>query len=60
MLKARCERCRRIFGAGDTRFMCSYQCTFCAECSAEMQRRCPNCGGELMGLVGFEPTRNQL
>jgi hypothetical protein len=27
--------------------ICSYECTFCARCSAAMRDRCPNCDGEL-------------
>jgi hypothetical protein len=36
-------------------FVCSYECTFCAGCVAEVLRgRCPNCGGDLMP----RPTRS--
>ncbi|QDP02977.1 DUF1272 domain-containing protein [Thalassotalea sp. PS06] len=33
--------------------MCSYECTFCKECSATMNFICPNCNGELV----LRPTR---
>ena len=29
-------------------FICSFECTFCAECAEDLDDRCPNCGGELM------------
>jgi hypothetical protein len=29
--------------------ICSFECTFCATCAdARLDRRCPNCGGELV------------
>jgi len=27
---------------------CSYECTFCSDCTAAMKSICPNCGGELV------------
>ncbi|MCU0729573.1 MAG: DUF1272 domain-containing protein [Sphingopyxis sp.] len=49
-----CERCGtdlppHSHGA----FICSFECTFCAECAEELDDRCPNCGGELSD----RPTR---
>ena len=49
-----CERCgtdlpAHLSGA----FICSFECTFCADCSDAMDERCPNCGGELLD----RPTR---
>ncbi len=44
-----CERCGADLPAEDPgAFICSFECTFCAECSEAMDDRCPNCGGELM------------
>ena len=34
-------------------FICSFECTFCAECADALDDMCPNCGGELMD----RPTR---
>ncbi|WP_379922525.1 DUF1272 domain-containing protein [Erythrobacter sp. R86502] len=34
-------------------FICSMECTFCAECAEDLDDRCPNCKGELMD----RPTR---
>ena len=43
-----CERCERALApdAADAR-ICSYECTFCADCT-EALGACPNCGGELV------------
>ena len=44
-----CERCGTDLAADQHgAFICSFECTFCAECADEMDERCPNCGGELM------------
>jgi hypothetical protein len=43
-----CERCGvRLEPAGEAA-ICSYECTFCPTCAAEMSNVCPNCGGELV------------
>ena len=34
-------------------FICSFECTYCAECAEDLDDRCPNCGGELTD----RPTR---
>lgn len=49
-----CEKCgvdlpAELPGA----FICSFECTFCAECADVLDERCPNCGGELLD----RPTR---
>jgi hypothetical protein len=44
-----CERCHGPLAKDTTDArICSYECTFCAECSDAMSGRCPNCGGELL------------
>ena len=44
-----CERCGADTPAQDHgAFICSFECTFCAECAEELDDRCPNCGGELV------------
>lgn len=49
-----CERCGADLPADQHgAFICSFECTFCAECTHEMDDRCPNCGGELTD----RPTR---
>jgi uncharacterized protein len=49
-LRPNCECCNvDLAGDADSAFICSFECTFCAECaSATLQGRCPNCGGELV------------
>ena len=51
-----CERCGTDLPAySGGAFICSFECTFCAECSDAMDERCPNCGGELLD----RPTRSK-
>ena len=48
-MKEQCERCEAPLpmDSGEAR-ICSYECTFCATCSQEMDSTCPNCRGELV------------
>lgn len=49
-----CERCGTdLPAAAPGAFICSFECTFCAECAEALDDICPNCGGELMD----RPTR---
>ena len=49
-----CERCGTDLPAQDPgAFICSFECTFCADCANELDDLFPNCGGELMD----RPTR---
>ncbi|MEN2786009.1 DUF1272 domain-containing protein [Sphingomonas qilianensis] len=49
-----CQRCGADLPApAPGAFICSFECTFCAECADALDERCPNCGGELMD----RPTR---
>lgn len=43
-----CERCEKPLAADGAAFICSYECTFCPECTEAMSAACPNCGGELV------------
>lgn len=43
-----CEKCGRTLGHGDEAYICSYECSFCGDCTKEMAGICPNCGGELL------------
>ena len=48
-LRPNCECCDRDLpvDSPDAR-ICTFECTFCAECADDLDDRCPNCGGELM------------
>ncbi len=35
-------------------FICSFECTFCANCADRLDEICPNCGGDLLD----RPIRN--
>jgi hypothetical protein len=49
-----CERCGTDLAAeAPGAFICSFECTFCAECADALDEQCPNCGGELID----RPTR---
>ncbi len=44
-----CERCGADLPAdAGGAFICSFECTFCADCAEALDERCPNCGGELL------------
>lgn len=44
-----CERCGADLPADEGgAFICSFECTFCADCTDALDERCPNCGGELL------------
>lgn len=51
-----CERCGTDLPADNPgAFICSFECTFCADCADQLDDLCPNCGGELMD----RPTRSK-
>ena len=51
-----CERCGVDLPADlSGAFICSFECTFCAECTGALDDLCPNCGGELVD----RPTRSK-
>jgi len=49
-LRPNCECCDRDLPADSAEArICSFECTFCAECAdTRLESRCPNCGGELV------------
>lgn len=56
-LRPSCECCDRDLPAdADGAHICSFECTFCAECTERLQARCPNCGGTLVARP-LRPTR---
>jgi len=49
-LRPNCERCDRNLPPDADARICTYECTFCAECAeGPLRNVCPNCGG------GFVP-----
>lgn len=50
-LRPNCECCDRdLPPASQEARICSYECTFCADCAeTKLGGRCPNCGGNLVG-----------
>ena len=54
-LRPNCECCDRDLPNGDPDArICSFECTFCAECAlTRLGGVCPNCGGDLV----LRPTR---
>jgi uncharacterized protein len=49
-----CERCGADLPAqAGGAFICSFECTYCAQCAEALDDRCANCGGELLD----RPTR---
>lgn len=47
-MKPACERCSFGLAVDGEAYICSYECTYCHNCTIELRRRCPNCGGELV------------
>ncbi len=47
-MRTTCERCGTALLPGGQAAICSYECTFCADCAEAMGRVCPNCAGELV------------
>ena len=50
MLKPNCECCDKdLPPAAKYAFICTYECTFCAECTSNVLHFvCPNCSGNLV------------
>lgn len=47
-MRSKCEVCSQALGHQDQAYICSYECTFCPDCTAKMKQICPNCGGHLV------------
>jgi hypothetical protein len=48
IMKESCEGCGAQLTFDGMAYICSYECTFCPACAADMKYRCPNCQGELV------------
>ncbi len=48
-MKPQCETCNARLPHDSLAFICSYECTFCADCTDKVHNKvCPNCQGELL------------
>jgi hypothetical protein len=47
-MRSKCERCECALPSQAEAFICSFECTFCRDCTASMDAVCPNCSGELV------------
>jgi len=47
-MRNRCEKCGRPLPPDTEAYICTFECTFCADCTTAMAQVCPNCGGELV------------
>jgi hypothetical protein len=47
-MKTTCEGCARTLQPDVEAYICSFECTFCADCASRQQRICRHCGGELV------------
>jgi uncharacterized protein len=46
-IKPNCMCCDADIAPGDAAFICSFECTFCANCTVKLLN-CPSCKGELV------------
>jgi two-component system, LytTR family, sensor kinase len=64
-METECAGCARDLPTDAEAYVCSYECTFCAECTSRKQNICPNCGGELVrrprrhNSAGYEETGDE-
>lgn len=47
-MRTECERCRQQLGHEDVAFVCSFECTYCADCAEVLGGICDTCSGELV------------
>ncbi|PLX36505.1 MAG: DUF1272 domain-containing protein [Hyphomicrobiales bacterium] len=49
ILRPNCECCDRDLSPADPdAFICTFECTFCADCAEGLDHTCPNCTGNLV------------
>jgi hypothetical protein len=48
IMKDKCEECGKELSFTTNAYICSYECTFCPECTEKMKYICKNCKGELV------------
>ncbi|NKB59229.1 MAG: DUF1272 domain-containing protein [Alphaproteobacteria bacterium] len=54
-MKTACMKCDGGLENMGEAWICSYECTFCTPCTADMKNICPNCGGELLRRPRRQP-----
>ena len=47
-MRERCETCPAPLAPDSEAYICTYECTYCADCRNAHGATCPNCGGELV------------
>jgi hypothetical protein len=47
-MRAVCETCSAALGRRDEAYICTFECTFCRDCTERSSFVCPNCSGELV------------
>jgi two-component system, LytTR family, sensor kinase len=47
-MKTTCEGCSQDLQPDGEAYICSYECTFCADCASRQRSVCSHCGGELV------------
>lgn len=47
-MKQSCEKCLKPLAGEGEAYICSFECTYCAECTSKLNKICGNCGGELV------------
>jgi hypothetical protein len=55
-MKPRCEKCGLALAQHSEAYICSYECTFCPDCTRSLASVCPNCGGELVRRPKRKPV----
>ncbi|HEY1521577.1 MAG TPA: DUF1272 domain-containing protein [Solirubrobacteraceae bacterium] len=58
-MRSECERCGQPLSPDSTAFICSFECTFCADCGQVQKSVCPNCGGELVPRPRRQTTHSR-
>lgn len=47
-MRNKCEKCTKSLIETSVAYICTHECTFCEECTEDMNFTCPNCTGELV------------
>ncbi len=47
-IRPNCECCDRDLAVDDLAYICTFECTWCADCAEALGMICPNCDGNLV------------